>query len=425
MDLQTKLKENFPLYLQIVQDLIRLDTQCIGHGIEGGKEKAGQDFIADLMRKWGADEVLIDPMSEDVIQKAIAEYGEGNPNHGYEDRFNVYGTFKGKRSDQAPSILFNGHMDTMPPGDLDLWTHSPWDPVVSDGKLYGRGAADMKVGLLAPLFALHLLHACGLEPDGDVKIISVADEEGGGNGSIQAAMNGVRADAAVVCEGTDDELILAHMGFVFFEITCRGLAIHAGNKFLGVSAIEKMLRLVNELHEVEHSWLAHYKHPLLPAPSINIGEIYGGTAGSTVADLCTIKTCVHYLPEIMNRAFVENEIRAAMKRVEAGDAWLTDHPFEAHVYQSGGSYEMDPQHDLSQAFRKAYAASRGKEVNIVGSPGGCDSRVWRNIAQIPTLQFGPGRLAQCHTIDEYVELEQFEQSILIYANLIRNWCSEK
>lgn len=425
MELRKKLDETFAKYLSIAQDLIRLDTQCIGHGIDGGKEKAGQDFIADLMREWGADEVVADPMSEEVIRKAIKQHGEGNPDHVYDDRFNVYGTFRGSHSHEARSILFNGHMDTMPPGDPDLWTRSPWEPAVADGKLYGRGAADMKVGLLAPLFALHLLHECGFRPEGDVKIISVADEEGGGNGSIQAAMNGVTADAAVVCEGTDDELILSHMGFVFFEIKSRGLAIHAGNKFQGVSAIEKMLRLIAELREVEHGWLAHYKHPLLPSPSINIGEIYGGTAGSTVADLCTIRICVHYLPEIMNRALVEREINAAMKRVEAGDSWLSAHPFESEVYQSGGSYEMAPSHDLTEAFRKAYSETMLREVKIVGSPGGCDSRVWRNIANIPTLQFGPGRLAQCHTIDEYVELEQFQNSILIYAHLIRNWCVKK
>lgn len=418
------LEQRFPLYLEKLKELIRIDTHCIGHGIEGGKEKAGQEYLCSLLEKMGA-EVQTDPLDEAIIREAIDRYGEGNPDHVYDGRFNVYACFRGEKPKTARSLLFNGHMDTMPAGDPKKWTHSPWDPVVEGDRLYGLGSADMKSGLLAPVLAYDLLQTAGEKIQGDVKIISVADEEGGGNGSIQAAMRGVAADAAVVCEGTDETLILAHMGFVFFNIQTSGRAIHAGNKFLGVNAIEKMEKVMIELRALEHRWLAEYKHPLLPAPSINFGVIQGGTAGSTVADSCTLKICIHYLPEQMDRALIEKEIKAALNRVEQGDEWLCEHPIAVEVYQSGGAFEMDPQHEWPRTVVRAYRKVNGKKLSQLGSPSGCDSRIWRNIAKIPTVQFGPGRLQECHAVNEYVSIRQFKQAILLYAEMIREWCNQE
>ena len=184
-------------YLKPLLDLGRLDTHCLGHGIDGGLEKAGQDYIAKLMGDMGA-EVRVVPMKEADIQAAIAQYHDGNPGHNYDDRANVYGRFAGGG---GRSIMFNGHMDTMP-AQAELWATDPWTPTLKDGKLYGLGIADMKSGLAAAVMAVKLLRDAGLELPGDVIITSVADEEGGGNGSIAAAIQGEKADAVVVCEGT-------------------------------------------------------------------------------------------------------------------------------------------------------------------------------------------------------------------------------
>ena len=415
--LKKTLEAHRDAYLKPLLDLVSLDTHCIGHGIDGGLEKAGQEYVSKLMRDMGA-EVRTAPMEERYISEAIERFHDGNPGHDYTDRMNVYGRFRGGG---GRSLMFNGHMDTMPAA-VEKWATDPWTPTIADGKLYGLGSADMKSGIAASIMAVQLLKDAGIDLPGDVVITSVADEEGGGNGSIAAAIQGERADAVVVCEGTNYELIAAHMGFVFFRVAVDGLAVHSGIKWQGVSAIDKAVKLIHALDELEHGWLLRYKHPLLPAPNLNVGTIHGGTAGSTTAGQCTFELCVHYLPNRMSYEQVVGEVNAAIERTCRGDAWLDAHRPKVSIYQSGNAFEMDLDHPFTRAFEKSWADAHGRPVPVVGSPAGCDSRTWRNIAGCPTLQYGPGELSQCHSVDEHIELDMYYDAILTYAALILEWC---
>lgn len=419
-NLKEVLEENREQYISQLKKLVAIDTHDLGHGIDGGLEKEGQDFLAQLMEEMGA-QVEKDPMKEEDIRKCYDTWQEGNLGHNQTDRYNVYGRFPGKAG--GKSLLFNGHVDVMPADDAEEWTYPPFEPVIADGKMYGRGTADMKGGLMASLMAVQLLKDAGAELPGDVVITSVCDEEGGGNGSMQAIMSGQKADGVVVCEGTSDELILAHMGFVFFRVEFEGKACHSGGKSNGVSAIDKAVKVMHALEEKEHQWLLKYKHPLLPAPNLNVGVIQGGSAGSTVAGDCMFASCVHYLPNQMSYDQVVAEFTEVVERTAKADPWMEKHPPKITIYQAGGGFEMEQDHPFVDAFRKAYRDARDKEVKIVGSPAGCDSRLWRNIAGCPTVQFGPGNLAQCHGVDEWVSIDAYLESILIYANLILEFCA--
>lgn len=412
--LKKTLEKNKEQYIQHLADIIAIDTHDIGHGILGGLEKVAQDYMIALFKKMGAN-VEVDPMREKVIQDFYRKHQEGNLGHNYENRYNVYATFSGK---SKRSLMFNGHMDVMPADNVEEWTHPPFQPVIQDGKMYGRGTADMKGGLMAAVMAVQLLKDAGYELPIQIKITSVCDEEGGGNGSMQAISSGQRADGCIVCEGTDEELIVAHMGFIFFRVEFEGKPCHSGTKKDGVSAIEKALRVIHALNEKEHEWLLNYKHPLLPAPNLNIGVIHGGNAGSTVPADCYFETCVHYLPNIMSHDQVVAEFQEVIDRVTASDVWLEKHKPKVTIYQSGHGFEMDTKDRLVTDFRKSYQEMLGREVNIVGSPSGCDSRLWRNIAKMPTIQFGPGALSEAHATDEFMSIEQYLNCILVYANLI-------
>lgn len=415
-DLKATLQANQEKYIEALKQIVAIDTHDLGHGILGGLEKPGQEFMLDLFGRMGA-EVLTDPMTEESIQRCYRQYQEGNLGHNYQDRFNVYATFRAKQP--APTLMFNGHMDVMPADNTEDWTNPPFVPVIRDGKMYGRGTADMKGGLMAAVMAVQLLKDAGLEElPVNVAITSVCDEEGGGNGSMQAIMSGQRADGVVVCEGTSDELILAHMGFVFFRVRIKGKACHSGDKTKGVNAIEKAIKLMEALRDKEHEWLLHYKHPLLPPPNLNVGVIKGGDAGSTVAGECEFSTCVHYIPNQMTYQQVVDEFTETIQRTAKADPWLEQNLPEITIYQAGGGFEMEREHPFVHAFERGYLAARDKAVKIVGSPAGCDSRLWKNIAGCPTIQFGPGNLAQCHGIDEWVSLDAYLESILIYAHLI-------
>lgn len=422
MKLQEVLEQNKGKYIEELKNLVAIDTHDIGHGVKGGLEKHGQDYMIKLFGEMGASEVTVDPMEETVILECLEKYKEGNPGHDQSDRYNVYAVFKGKSG--GKSLLFNSHIDVMPADEADEWTYPPFEPTIVGDKLYGRGTADMKAGLMASTMAVKLLQDAGYELPGDVIITSVCDEEGGGNGSMQAVMRGLKADGVVVCEGTSDEVILAHMGWVFFRVEFEGRACHSGGKMNGVSAIDKAIKVIQALNEKEHEWLLKYKHPLLPAPNLNIGVIGGGSAGSTVPGDCMFETCVHFIPNQMSHDQVVDEFTDVVNRVAKSDPWLEVHPPKITVYQAGNGFEMDRGHEFVDTFRDAYKEIREKEVRIVGSPAGCDSRLWRNIAECPTIQFGPGNLAQCHGVDEWVSVEAYLQSILIYARLILDWCGK-
>lgn len=416
--LREVLEQNKDYYVEQLMNLVSIDTHDIGHGIAGGLEKEGQDYLIGLFESMGADEIVKDQLSEAVLEECKAKYQEGNLGHNLEDRYNVYATFKGKG---GKSLLFNSHVDVMPADEVDEWTSHPFKAEIRDGKLYGRGAADMKGGLMASAMAVKLIQDAGLELPGDVIITSVCDEEGGGNGSMQAVMSGLKADGVVNCEGSSDELILAHMGWVFFKVEFEGKSCHSGGKKNGVSAIDKAIKVIQAINEKEHEWLLEYKHPLLPPPNLNVGVIEGGTAGSTVPGYCSFSTCVHFIPNQMSQDQVIREFTDVVNRVSKSDPWMEEHPPKISVYQAGNGFEMEPDHALVEAFHTSYERQMGRKVNTVGCPAGTDARLWRNIADCPTIFYGPGRLPQFHAVDEYVIVDEYLDSILIYADLILEW----
>jgi acetylornithine deacetylase len=405
-------------YIDRLTALVSIDTRDLGHGIKGGHEAKGQEYLKKLFQDIGADNIITEAMAEEPVQKAIKQYHEGNPGHNYENRYNLYGFFAGQNEH---SIMFNGHIDTLPPENEDTWSFPPLPAFVKEGRVYGLGVCDMKAGLMAAALAVKHLKDAGISLPCKVIISSVCDEEGGGNGSVVAAMGGLKADAVVVCEPTSKELILAHMGWVFFQIEVSGVAVHSGLKKDGVNAIDKAYKLIRAIDELEHQWLLTYKHPLLPPPSSNVGVIQGGDAGSTVPNYCVFKTCVHYHPATMNHEKVVNDYTHAIELCCEGDEYLRKNKPKVTVYQSGGSFEMNQDHPLVTCFNSTYKEYFDKHAAVVGSPAGCDSRTWRKIAGCPTIQYGPGALHQSHAADEYVEVQDYLDAILLYAGLILSW----
>ena len=360
-DLKEVLEQNKEKYIEELKNLVGIDTHDLGHGIDGGLEKQGQEYMVNLFESMGADEITVDPMDEAVIQAVLRRIG-------MQGRITLEGAKKliekieqealrrGKKAviavcgpDGNP-IAVHGHIDVMPAEMEDGWTNPPFEPVIRDGKMYGRGCTDMKGGLMASVMAVKLLQDAGYELPGDVTITSVCDEEGGGNGSIQAVMRGLKADGVVNCEPTDDTLILAHMGWVFFKADFEGKACHSGAKAEGVSAIEKAIKVIQGLNEMEHRWLLTIRHRLLPPPSLNIGVIEGGTAGSTVPGECSFSTCVHYVPTLMNQDMVVKEFTEVVERISRSDAWMEAHPPKISIYQTGHGFEMEEDHPLVDPF---------------------------------------------------------------------------
>lgn len=404
-------------YLNHLFELLSRDTQVIGHGIEGGREKNGQDYLEKLLRSMGAD-VVRECITEELVQKGIEEYQEGNPGHNYDDRYNIVADFKGTG---GRSLMFNGHVDIMPPGDISRWHSDPFKPEIRDGMIYARGVADMKAGLMASVLGVKLLQDAGLQLPGDVTLLSVADEEGGGNGTLVSMLNGRCSDAAVVCEPTNKTVIMAHMGFIFFEVNVTGIALHSSKKWEGVNAIEKAMFLIDALHQLENKWLMIYRHKILPPPTLNIGVIQGGTAGNDVPNSCTFRFCLHYVPGLMEHQDVIDEIKSTLLLRSQGDEWLRENPPIISIYQQGLGFEQDTDHEFVKLAQTCAQHGLKEDVIITGSPAANDARLMKNIGRMPTIVLGPGRMEDCHVIDEAVPVGEYLDFILVYALLIWNW----
>ena len=152
--LRNILEKNKQKYIDRLSELVAIDTHDLGHGVQGGLEKKGQDYIAELFREMGAS-VSIDPIKEADIEKCYSLHHEGNLGHNQDNRYNVYALFRGEKPGRK--LLFNGHMDVMPADNVSEWTTPPFEPSIREGKMYGRGTADMKGGLLAATMAVQLL----------------------------------------------------------------------------------------------------------------------------------------------------------------------------------------------------------------------------------------------------------------------------
>lgn len=419
--LKNTLNKNREYYIKKLVDFVKIDTHVLGHGIDGGLEDEGQKYLINLFEEMDADIIEKENIKESVIEKSIKKYNEGNPGHNYDNRYNVYATFKGL---SKKSIMFNGHVDTMPSGDISLWDSNPHSADIRDNKIYGLGVCDMKGGLMAGIMSVALLKQSGIELPLNVYITAVCDEEGGGNGSIMAAMSGKKADAVIVCEPSDREIIAAHMGFIFFRVEVAGISVHSGSKWNGVSAIDKAIKIINAINELEHNWLLKYKHALLPPPNLNVGVISGGKAGSTVPDYCKFEVCIHYLPNIMSYEQVVSEFTNTINMCSIGDSWLKNNMPKITIYQSGGGFEMELNNSFINVVKKSYLEVYNESPKVVGSPAGCDSRTWNNIAKCPTLQYGPGSIKQCHTVNEYLDINEYLETILLYSNIIINFANE-
>lgn len=420
MRVEEIVRENKDGYIGFLAKLVQTDTQVIGHGVLGGKEKAGQAIIKQKLSDLGfeIDEFLVD-------DEKIKKYPGANLGHDNRDRPNIVGTLKGTGG--GKSLILNGHIDTMPFGDREKWSHDPFLGQVQDDVLYGLGSTDMKASLAAMVMAAQTIKDLGYQLKGDLIIQSVVDEEGGGNGTLACVERGYTADAAIVGEPTQLNIQPAHMGFLFHEIVVEGQSIHSSQLWNGVNAIDKAIKIYQALKCLEHRWLMTERHPLLPGPTINLGEINGGIAGSVVPGSCTLKTCLHYQPNQyetyeQTRERVNREVLETIERAAKGDEWLEKHPPQVRVYQEGYPFETPINHPLVHEMERVIGEVLNKEAVVEGMPAGCDARLLAGFANIPTIIVGCGDPKQCHCVDESVPVSQFLSLIEIYVQFIISWC---
>lgn len=356
---------------------------------------------------------------------------------------NVVGILPGESSEQYHSLIVNGHVDVAEVGDDTRWDHSPFSARIKDSYIYGRGTADMKGGIAATLLAIKILKDMGIPLKGDLQFQSVIGEEVGEAGTLACLEKGYSADYAVVVD-TSDLHIQGQGGVITGWITLqsketyhdgmRRNMIHAGGGVNGASAIEKMMKIISGLQDLERYWAITKSYDGFPpgTNTINPAVIEGGRHAAFVADRCALWVTVHFYPNEDYDKVIE-EIEQHLAAVCAADPWLREYTPEfvwggKSMIEDRGeifpSLEINPNHPgtrcLSQSFEKisSHKASIGMSTTVTDAG-------WLGRAGIPTVIFGPGKLEDAHSVNEKVEIQQLVEFTKIMAVFIADWCNTK
>ena len=314
-----------------------------------------------------------------------------------------------KGTGDGATLMLNGHIDVVPIGDRDAWRDPPFAGGVRDGRLHGRGACDMKAGLVASIFAMDALRASGVRLRGDVVLASVQGEEDGGLGTFGLLQRGWRADACVVPEPTELDIIPANSGALTFRLRVRGEATHAARRTDGVSAIEKFWPVWEALPALERR--RHDKvDPLMSrwrlAHPLSIGTVVSGDWASSVPDQLVAEGRLGVaLDESVDDA--RRDLEDTVAAVNAADPWLRDRPVEVEWW--GGQFasgRLPAGSDLVARVADAHrlASGDGRTPDVYGAPYGSDLRLLTGLGGIPTLQYGPGDAALAHGSHESVPI---------------------
>jgi len=329
-------------------------------------------------------------------------------------------------SGDGRSLMLNGHIDVVPAGAPTGWrSGGPFSGEVAGGQLHGRGACDMKGGLVSAVWAVRALRRSGVPLRGDVLLASVQGEEDGGLGTYAMLRRGWRADACVIPEPTSLDVVPANAGALTFRLRIRGLATHASRHLEGVSAIGKLWPVYQALVELERS-RNRTVDPLLArwdlAYPICLGTVVSGVWASSVPDLLVAEGRIGVAldePVEHARAALEEAVAQAC----AGDAWLRRNPVEVEWW--GGQFapgRLPAGSTLLGQVRAAHRAATGSAVRSVwGATYGSDLRLLTD-AGVPTLQYGPGDAALAHGPGERVPLDEVVTAARTLALLALDHC---
>lgn len=354
---------------------------------------------------------------------------------------NVVGTLKGEESNHYNSLIVNGHVDVAEVGDDKEWEQSPFTAYVKDSYIYGRGVADMKGGIAASLFAIKLLKEMGIRLKGDLQFQSVIGEEVGEAGTLDCTERGYTADYAVVVD-TSDLHIQGQGGVITGWITIqaketfhdgiRRKLIHAGGGMKGASAIEKMMKIISGLQELERHWAVtkSYEGFEPGINTINPAVIEGGRHAAFVADRCALWVTVHFYPDEDFEAVIK-EIEDHINAVAAADPWLRENPPQftwggkSMIVDRGEifpSLEINPNHPGTRLLTNSYKTVLSQKP-AVGMSSTVTDAGWLGRAGIPTVIFGPGKLEDAHAVNEKVDIRQLLDFTKVLAAFIAGWCN--
>jgi succinyl-diaminopimelate desuccinylase len=372
--------------IELVQKLVRIKS------LSGDKKNLSQ-----------IGELLACEMRETDLEVDLLEAEEGLTN--------VVGRHKGSKD--APRILFNGHTDVVPVQNLDVWEVDPFSAEMKNGRIYGRGACDMKGGLAAMIIAYKVLLSVFPEFSGNLILTATVDEEiGGFKGMKYIVDQGISADMGIVCEPSNFMITNVCKGLLWLRLITKGKSAHGSMPEKGVNAIYKMSKVLTLLERYRFKVPTH---AMLGDPTISVGSIKGGTKPNVIPDRCESEIDVRYLPSQSHK-----DVMAELKKQIEG-LKREDHQIEAELelirYRT--SVEIKKEEPVVTLIADALRKVIQKEPQYKGMPSPGDSEYLVR-AGVPSVMFGPGTEELCHVDNEWISVDDLVTGVKIYALIMMN-----
>ena len=382
------------------------------------KSKIKEEEITNL-----AQELIKIPSDETAGEKEVCEYLESflkslgmkvRLQEVLPNRPNIIAEVIG--DEVGKSIMFNGHVDTVPVGDIKKWSMDPYSAIIKDNKLFGRGSTDMKGAIASMIIAMKFIMNNVEKFNGKIIFTGVMAEETTGLGTQKIVEENIKADMAVVGEPSDEKIYRAHKGTMWFNLSTYGKLEHSSeSNSESNNAIINMMKLIMEINEISKE-LETIENNLVGHPSINIGLIDGGTKQNMIADSCRISIDRRTLPEEKTDEILD-KLRIRLDRLRSLDDRLT---FDLEIDTIREAVEVVESEQIVQEVKNALNKVINKNPTISGMKATTDMSILVNQGNIPSVIYGPGFIKQAHTVDEFIEVKRLVESSQVYAEILLN-----
>ncbi|HIM82724.1 MAG TPA: M20 family peptidase [Nitrososphaerales archaeon] len=385
LDIKSKIKEKD--ITNLAQELIRIPSDEIA----GEQEVC--EYLSDILKSLGMKVRL-----QEVLPKRpniIAEVLGGN---------------------NGKSIMFNGHIDTVPIGNIEKWNTDPYKAIIKDSKLFGRGATDMKGSIASMIIAIKYIMNNVENFNGKIIFTGVMAEETTGLGTQKVLEENIKTDMAIVGEPSDEKIYRAHKGTIWFNIFTYGKLEHSSESDTeSNNAIINMMRLIEEINKISKE-LEGKNNSLVGHPSINVGLIEGGTKQNMIADSCKVSIDRRILPEEEPNEILD-ELRVRFDNLRLIDNRLKFNIEKDTIREAVEVSESEP---IVQEVKRAVNKILNINPIVSGMKATTDMSILVNQGNIPSVIYGPGFIKQAHTIDEFIEVERLVESSQVYAEVLLN-----
>ena len=404
----------------LADDIIDFTCRLVKEPSILGNEASAVDLMKKELEKLSFSPVLVP-----IDQSLLADHpGFAKVPWTYENKNNVVAV-RPPGGNGGRSVIFNGHLDVVDPEPVSFWDSDPFEPVIKNGRIFGRGAGDMKSGVAAMAYAVHAVEKAGFGFQAPVTIEAVIEEECCGNGALACMAAGYDADAVLIPEPFGPTILTTQLGVLWFKVTVEGKPVHVLEAPAGTNSIEKSYLIIQALRKLEDE-LNHLRvpeayqnisHPI----NLNIGIMNGGNWPSTVPAKAEMHCRLAYFPGMAYKEICQ-KIKETVQAVQTNDPWLSENPPTVEFYGFRSDGHMVPRDkEAFNTLNDCHRMLTGQDAEEYIATCTTDLRAFHFFGKGQCTCFGPSG-GNYHGANEWVDIKSIIHTAKTYALFAARWC---